>query len=177
MAGVGALLVGVVLVAIVLFGGDSGHKYKLLFETGGQLVAGNQVLVGGQPIGTVDDISLTDDAQAAVDDHRRRAAARGTTAIDPRDLALGDRQPLRLDLAGPQQRAGAPGRRTIPRTKTTSPVDLDQLFDTFDAKTRRGLGHVIQGQATVYTGNGKAANADLQVPRARAAVDPACSPS
>ena len=81
MAGVGALLVGVVLVALVLFGGDDGHKYKLLFETGGQLVAGNQVLVGGQPIGTVDDITLTEDAQAEVDITVDEPLHEGTTAI------------------------------------------------------------------------------------------------
>src|ERR1044071_4123016 len=64
LAGFAALILGVVLIPLVLFGGDSGTSYKLLFETGGQLVPGNQVLVGGQPIGTVDDISLTEDAQA-----------------------------------------------------------------------------------------------------------------
>ena len=110
LAGFGALIVGVVLVALVLFGGDDGTKYKLLFETGGQLVPGNQVLVGGQPIGTVDDITLTEDAQAEVDDHDRRAAARGHHGRDPRDLALGDRQPLRLDRARRQLGAGDPGR-------------------------------------------------------------------
>ena len=115
-----------------LLGGDSGYQYKLLFQTGGQLVPGNQVLVGGQPIGT----RRRDHA------HRRRPGGgrrsrstsrctTGTTAVDPRDLALGDRQPLRLDLA----RARTPSRRSptarrIPSTKTTSPVDIDQLFDT-----------------------------------------------
>ena len=47
----GALLVGFVLVLVVLFGGSSGHKYHLMFENGGQLVNGNQVLVAGQSIG------------------------------------------------------------------------------------------------------------------------------
>jgi ABC-type transporter Mla subunit MlaD len=67
LAGAVALIVFAVLVVLVLFGGDNGTKYKLLFETGGQLVPGNEVLVGGQPIGTVDDITLTEDAQAQVD--------------------------------------------------------------------------------------------------------------
>ena len=67
VAGFAALIVAIVLVALVLFGGETGTKYKLLFETGGQLVPGNEVLVGGQPIGTVDDISLTEDAQAQVE--------------------------------------------------------------------------------------------------------------
>ena len=120
VAGVGALIVGVVLVAIVLFGGDDGYKYKLLFETGGQLVPGNQVLVGGQPIGTVDEITLTDDAQAEVDDHGRRAASRGHHGDRPRDLALGDRQPLRLDLARARTPSpSSPTAATIAADRTT----------------------------------------------------------
>ena len=49
----GALLVGLVLVLVILFGGSSGRTYNLIFENGGQLVSGNQVLVAGQQIGTV----------------------------------------------------------------------------------------------------------------------------
>ena len=49
----------------------SGHKYTFLFETGGQLVPGNEVLIAGQPIGTIDSIDLTDDSQAAVERHAR----------------------------------------------------------------------------------------------------------
>ena len=76
-----ALLAGVVLVAVTLFGNGDGHKYKLLFETGGQLVPGNEVLVGGQPIGTIDDISLTEDAQAKVKITTDDPLHEGTTAV------------------------------------------------------------------------------------------------
>ena len=41
---------------------------------------------------------------------------------------------------------------------TTSPVDLDQLFDTFRPKERRALRNVIQGFATSYAGRGEEAN-------------------
>ena len=41
------ILAGFVLVLVVLFGGGDGRKYHLLFENGGQLVSGNEVLVGG----------------------------------------------------------------------------------------------------------------------------------
>ncbi|TMK75860.1 MAG: hypothetical protein E6G49_00595, partial [Actinobacteria bacterium] len=50
----GALLVGLVLVLVILFGTSSGRTYHLMFQNGGQLVSGNQVLVAGQPIGSVD---------------------------------------------------------------------------------------------------------------------------
>ena len=42
---------------------------------------GNQVLVGGQPIGTVDGITLTDDAQAEVEITVDEPLHEGTTAI------------------------------------------------------------------------------------------------
>ena len=76
----GALLVGLVLVLVVLFGGSSGHTYHLLFENGGQLVSGNQVLVAGQPIGKVDDVSLTDNSQAEVTISVDEPLHEGTTA-------------------------------------------------------------------------------------------------
>ena len=59
-AAAAALVAGFVLVLVVLFGGSSGTTYHLLFENGGQLVSGNEVLRAGQKIGTVDDITLTD---------------------------------------------------------------------------------------------------------------------
>src|SRR5215213_7711758 len=38
-------------------------------------------------------------------------------------------------------------------------VDLDQLFNTFDARTRKGLQEFIQGSATTLHGKGEQANA------------------
>jgi chromosome segregation protein len=52
---------------LLLSGGDNSSHYRLLFETGGQLVKGNQVLIGGTPVGSVDDLKLNDNGQAQVD--------------------------------------------------------------------------------------------------------------
>ena len=41
---------------------------------------------------------------------------------------------------------------------TTTPVDLDQLFDTLDPGTRKSLQQVIQGSPTQYDGKGKNGN-------------------
>src|SRR6185436_18075250 len=46
----------------------------------------------------------------------------------------------------------------LPVTSTTSIVDLDQLFNTFNAQTRAGLQNVIQGSAAYYAGKGPQAN-------------------
>ena len=77
----GALLVGLVLVLVILFGGSSGRTYHLIFENGGQLVSGNQVLVAGQPIGTVNSITLTDDRNADVSISVDEPLHSGTTAV------------------------------------------------------------------------------------------------
>lgn len=159
VAGVAALAVGIVLAAIVIFSGDSGLSYKLLFETGGQLVPGNQVLVGGQAIGTIDEITLTDDAQAEVAISVDEPLHQGTTA-SVRATSLSGIANRYISIApGPNSEPEIPDGTTIPSDKTTSPVDLDQLFNTLDKPTRTALQNVIKGQAAIYSGNNEAARA------------------
>jgi phospholipid/cholesterol/gamma-HCH transport system substrate-binding protein len=45
----------------------------------------------------------------------------------------------------------------IDADKTQAPVDLDQLFNTLDPKTRKGLQDVVQGSAAQYKGKAKQA--------------------
>lgn len=56
-----------VLVALLMFGGDGGYRVTATFENGGQLVVGNQVRVGGRPVGTIRAIELDARAQARVE--------------------------------------------------------------------------------------------------------------
>jgi phospholipid/cholesterol/gamma-HCH transport system substrate-binding protein len=51
---------------------------------------------------------------------------------------------------------------TLAADSTTSAVDLDQIFNTLDPATIRGLQDVIQGSASAYAGNGKAAQLGWQ---------------
>ncbi len=147
-----ALLAGAVLVFMTLFGNGDGHKYKLLFETGGQLVPGNQVLIAGQPIGTIDDITLSDDAQAEVSVTLDRPMMEGTTAqIRLTSLSGIANRYVALHM-GPDSGDELPEGATLAADETTSPVDLDELFDLFDEPTQRALRDVIQGQATIYAG-------------------------
>ncbi len=157
IAGVGALVIAAILVAMLLFGGDDGFKYDLRFETGGQLVPGNEVLVGGQTIGTIDDITLTDDAQAEVGITVDEPLHEGTTAII-RSTSLSGIANRYISISpGPNSNPELPSEGLITAESTTSPVDLDQLFNTLDEPTRRALQEVIKGQATIYTGNTEAA--------------------
>ena len=153
IAGVAALAVAAVLVAILLLGGDEGHEYELLFETGGQLVPGNQVLVGGQPVGTIDEISLTEDSQAKVKITTDDALHEGTSAVI-RSSSLSGVANRYVSLSpGPDNNPEIPDGGTLDGSRTTTPVDLDQLFNALDEPTRKALQKVIQGQGTIYTGN------------------------
>jgi phospholipid/cholesterol/gamma-HCH transport system substrate-binding protein len=157
IAGIGALIVALVLAGYVLLSDDEGHDYDLLFETGGQLVPGNQVLVAGQPIGTIKDISLTDDAHAKVVINTDDPLHEGTTAVIRATSLSGIANRYVSISPGPNSEPELDDGATISTDKTTSPVDLDQLFNTLDGRTRDALRKVIQGQATIYTGNNEAA--------------------
>ena len=161
----GALLAVVAVVAIIVLSTGGGSEYKLIFQNAGQLVKGDDVQIGGRRIGGVKDILLTDDNQAEVVisvDKPYAPLHEGTTAT------------IRLtSLSGVANRyiALAPGPNNAPEIrdggelgveKTTSVVDLDQLFNTLDPRTRRGLQQFIQGSATQYEGQGENVNASAR---------------
>jgi phospholipid/cholesterol/gamma-HCH transport system substrate-binding protein len=149
----GALLVGFVLVLVILFGGSSGRTYHLIFENGGQLVNGNQVLVAGQPIGTVNSITLTDDWNADVTISVDEPLHTGTTAVVRATSLSGVANRYVSITPGPNNEGTLPDGATIERGNTTSIVDLDQLFNTFQPRTRHALQKVISGSSTIYAGH------------------------
>lgn len=169
--GVLAIVAATVAVAVLLFSGSGGHSYKLLFETGGQLVPGNQVEVAGQSIGEVNSITLTDDGQAEVKITIDEQLREGTSAVirSPSLSAVAGRN---ISITrGPDNAPTLPGGSIIDGEDTTAPVDLDQLFNTFRPKERRALQKFISGNAGVYAGRGEEAN------RAYEFLNPALSTS
>jgi phospholipid/cholesterol/gamma-HCH transport system substrate-binding protein len=154
-AALGALVIVAVVVAVILLGGGGGEQYKLVFQTGGQLVKGNDVQVGGRRIGNVDDITLTNDNLAEVTitvDKPFAPLHEGTTAVI-RLSSLSSVANRYIELTpGPNNAPTLPAGSTLSSDETKSPVDIDQLFNTLDARTRRGLQDVIQGSATQYEG-------------------------
>jgi phospholipid/cholesterol/gamma-HCH transport system substrate-binding protein len=155
---VGALAAVAILVTVLLMGGGSGHKYKLLFQTGGQLVKGNQVLIGGTPVGSVDEIKLTDDNQAEVSISMDQALHEGSTAVVRATSLSGVANHYISITPGPNNADEIPDDATLTGASTTTPVDLDQLFDTFNGPARKGLRQVIQGFADSYVGKSQQAN-------------------
>ncbi|MDX6607047.1 MAG: phospholipid/cholesterol/gamma-HCH transport system substrate-binding protein [Solirubrobacterales bacterium] len=159
LAAFGALaLVVIAILVLLLSGGGSPNHYRLLFETGGQLVNGNQVLIGGAPVGSVDSIKLTDNGQAQVDISVDRPMHEGTSAIIRATSLSGIANRYVSLQPGPDNNPELQNDAIISEVNTTSPVDLDQLFNTFRGPERQALRNVIQGSATVYAGKGPQAN-------------------
>jgi phospholipid/cholesterol/gamma-HCH transport system substrate-binding protein len=66
-AAAAALALAVALaIWLLLFRGDGGTEYTLLFQNAGQLVKDDDLQVGGRRVGSVREIELTDDNQAAI---------------------------------------------------------------------------------------------------------------
>jgi phospholipid/cholesterol/gamma-HCH transport system substrate-binding protein len=156
----GALAFAVVAVAFVLLSsGGGGSQYRLLFETGGQLVPGNQVLIGGTPVGSVDNVELTDDAQAKVEITVDRELHEGSEAVIRSTSLSGIANRYVSISPGPNNAPVLEDDATITQVDTTTPVDLDQLFAAFSGKARKGLRDIIQGYGAAYAGRGVQANA------------------
>jgi phospholipid/cholesterol/gamma-HCH transport system substrate-binding protein len=157
-----AVLVVAIVVALLLLrspGGD--YKVKARFQNAAQLVKGNLVQTGGAPIGTVKTIDLTPDGQAEVTMQIKgdyTPLRRGTLATI-RQASLSGVANRYIDLRmAPHGAAKIPNGGVIGQDSTTTAVDLDELFNTFDPGTRKALSGVIRGSAAQVKGQGKQFN-------------------
>ncbi len=155
---VGALALVVLVVAYLVFAGSSGANYKLVFAEADQLVRGDQVEVGGTPVGSVTDIALTPNFKAEVTIHVEGSIVPlhvGTVAqVRTPSLTTVANRYIELSLgpnSNPAYRAGA----TLPASATREVTDLDALFNTLNPKTRKGLQGFIQGTAEQFAGQGR----------------------
>lgn len=153
-----ALSVAVIALGVVILGGNGEHKYNLLFQNAAQLVPDNQVLIGGQPVGSVESIELTDDNLAKVVVSVSQELHEGTTATIRATSLSGVANHYVSVSPGPNSNPPLSDGANLGLASTTTPVDIDQLFNTFPPPVRRALGQFIKGNAAVYAGRGKDAN-------------------
>ena len=168
VAALGAVIAGVALLAIVLFGPGDGGGYTVTakFINAGQIVKGNPVQTGGSPIGSVKGIKITDDGQAEIE---------FSVGDDYAPLRVGTRAAIRqfsqsgianryIDLAFPDasKQDEIPDGGRIETDATETAVDLDQLFNTLDEPTRKALQTFFRGQARQFKDAGVQASAGFQ---------------
>lgn len=159
---VGGLALVVLIIAYVLFSGSGSARYHLMLSNGSLLVRGDEVQVGGVPVGSVKTIELTSNDKPRVTIEVQSSLLplhQGTTAQVrvPSLTSVADRY-IAL-TPGPNNMPVLPSGSTLPMSATQSPVDLDELFNTLNPQTRKGLEEFINGSATQYQGVGKEINA------------------
>jgi phospholipid/cholesterol/gamma-HCH transport system substrate-binding protein len=153
-----AALAVVVVLAVVLFGGDSGHKYKLVFQNAAQLVPDNQVLIGGQAVGSVESIGLTDDNLAEIEVSVDQQLHEGSTAVIRATSLSGVANHYISISPGPNSSPALADGDTLGLGSTTTEVDLDQFLNTFPNPVRRALGQFVRGNAEIVSERGEDAN-------------------
>jgi phospholipid/cholesterol/gamma-HCH transport system substrate-binding protein len=159
-----AVVLAVAAVAFVLLKpGGPDYTVHARFQNASQLVKGNLVQVAGAPVGKVTHIDLTPDGQAditmRITDPDYAPLRDGTKAV-VRQASLSGVANRYVDLQLPDgtHSKTIDSGGVIQQSDTTTAVDLDQLFNIFDPKTRKALSGVIRGYATSYGGRGDAAN-------------------
>ena len=157
-AAAGALALAVALaVWLLLFKGDGGTEYTLLFQSAGQLVKDDDVQVGGRRVGSVRAIELTSGNRAAIKitvEEPYAPLREGTQAVIRLTSLSGVANRYVALTPAPGDAKELPDGATLTSASTTDVVDLDQIFNTLDERTRGDLADVVKGFATQYEGKG-----------------------
>jgi phospholipid/cholesterol/gamma-HCH transport system substrate-binding protein len=157
-----ATVLAVAAVALVMFWGGGSYEVHATFDNASQLVTGDQVKVGGVPVGKVSDLALDRNAQARVtleiDDDALTPLHRGTRA-EVRAVGLASIAGRYVSLTpGPNNRTKIGDGGQIAADETSSEVDLDTVLNTLDPETLGDLRQVVQGLGSATAGRAKAFN-------------------
>jgi virulence factor Mce-like protein len=164
---VGAITLLVAIVAVFLsYNANSGlpfvptYDLKAEFSNAANLVVGNDVRIGGQRVGAVSEITPvpsdgdsppTAEVELKLEEQVEPLPVDSTMIIRPRS-ALGLKY---VEITpGDSEEGFAPGD-TIPAEQATpEPVEIDDVFNTFDVKARRGSQRTLDGFGTALAGRG-----------------------
>ena len=164
---VGAITLLVAIVAVFLsYNANSGlpfvptYDLKAEFPNAANLVVGNDVRIGGQRVGAVSEIvplpgegdkAPTAEVELKLEEQVDPLPTDSTMIIRPRS-ALGLKY---IEITpGDSEEGFAPGE-TIPAAQATpEPVEIDDVFNTFDVKARRGSQRSLDGFGTALAGRG-----------------------
>ena len=144
---------------------ESPYKVKAQLISASQLVVGNRVQVAGQEVGEIEKIDLAPNGRAEITftvDKGYAPLRIGTQAV-VRQLSLSGQASRYIDL----KLGGADGREipkggSVPAEDAAAAVDLDQIFDIFDAKTRPRVSQTVKLLSELGAGRADDANAALQ---------------
>ena len=157
---IGAVVASLVVLALLLFS-NGGYTVEGTFQNGGQLVVGNPVRVAGADVGQVEDVRVSDDGQAIVRfsvDDEYAPLRRGTRAIiRPTSLSGIANRFIDLQL-GPAGGDEIEDGGQLGTDETQTVVEIDQLFDLFDTRTREAVEDFAEGSADMLRDRGTQIN-------------------
>jgi phospholipid/cholesterol/gamma-HCH transport system substrate-binding protein len=144
-----ALTLAVLVAAWLLFVSSDPYRLTITLDNASQLVRGNQVKVGGVPVGTVSKLELGDDAQALIEleitDEDLTPLHEGTTA-EVRSTSLSGIANRYVALKpGPNDEREIESGGSIPAADAQSEVDLDALLNTLTPEALADLRRAVQG--------------------------------
>ena len=169
---VGAVTVLVVVIAVFLgYNANNGLPFvptrllKVEIANGANLVPGNEVRSGGFRIGVVDDMQ-------AVRLPGGKVGARLELKLDdafgrvPVDSTVVVRSRSALGLKYVELTRGSAARTyesgdTLPAAQAKVPVDIDDVYDIFDARTRKAGQEALGGYGTALAGRGVDLNSTI----------------
>jgi phospholipid/cholesterol/gamma-HCH transport system substrate-binding protein len=156
---VAATVLAVVAAAAIMFWSSGSYTVHATFDNASQLVRGDQVKVGGVPVGSVRDLALDEDAHARVtlkiDDDSLTPLHEGTRA-EVRAVGLASIAGRYVSLTpGPNNRRKIGDGGEIAADETSSEVDLDTVLNTLDPETLGDLQQVVQGLGSATAGRAK----------------------
>ncbi len=139
-----------------MFGGGGGYRVTIELPNAGQLVEGNEVKLGGVPVGLVEDIDLTDDARArielSIEDDEATPLHRGTVATLRASSLSGIANKYVALQLGPNDAPEIEDGGRIPAEDARAIVDLDQVLNTLDPATQDDLRAATRLSAEVFGG-------------------------
>jgi phospholipid/cholesterol/gamma-HCH transport system substrate-binding protein len=173
---IAAFVLAIFLCFVLLLNAASDeYTVRAVVSDAGQLVEGNEIQVGGVPVGSVKSIEVSEDKRAAelelsVNDEFA-PLHEGTTATirNPSLTSVAGRY-VSL-IPGPNDAPEIRDDGEIPTEDTTEIVDLDQVLNALDPRTVRALSQVVHGSAEASSGRGR------QLARAIESLNPALSRS
>ena len=167
---VGAVTLLVSIVAVFLsYNANAGLPFVPTYDLKAELpnsvglVKGNEVRIGGARVGLIDDIdpvpsdtgNPTTVLSLKLDKSVEPVPVDSTLIVRPRS-ALGLKY---VQLTPGPSKAGYEAGSTIPlKQATPKPVEIDELFNTFDEDTRRGAQQSLNGLGTGFAGRGRDLN-------------------
>ena len=172
---VGALTVLVVIVAVFLsYNANSGLPFVPTYDVEAELpnaanlVEGNEVRIGGFRVGVISEINPIRQEDGTT---RARILLKLQKSVEelPVDSTMIVRSRSALGLKyleitpGKSDDGFQPGARIPAKQATPEPVEFDDVFNTFDKKTREGQRQQLRGFGDGLAGRGRALNATIAI--------------